>query len=167
MLEKIDGKEEQFRKFKAKHKEQSTKFKRSTNEIKVLNVEKEKLSKSLKEENDKLKKPPNYCKDKASRHIKDSILLMKLAKDELQALLDIRGCDMVTTFESGCYISRIREISFTLLGMNVGWNVCLVIVSVIKQLTNINLAGSFSTVSTTEFICRSPNTCKAMHQWQC
>ena len=89
-----------------------------------------------------------------------------MAKDELQALLDICGCDMVATFESGCYISRIREISFTLLGMNVGWNVCLVIVSVIKQLTNINLAGSFSTASTTEFTCRSPNTCKAMHQWQ-
>ena len=75
------------------------------------------MSKSLKEEKDKikkLKKSLNYYKDKAGRHIKDLIVdkeqeiellqeqwkELKLEKDGLQALLDISESDMVTTFEN-------------------------------------------------------------------
>ena len=73
------------------------------------------MSKSLKEEKDKikkLKKSLNYYKDKAGRHIKDLIVdkdqeiellqeqwkELKLEKDGLQA--DISESDMVTTFEN-------------------------------------------------------------------
>ena len=75
------------------------------------------MSKSLKEEKDKikkLKKSLNYYKDKVGRHIKDLIVdkdqeiellqeqwkELKLEKDGLQALLDISESDMVTTFEN-------------------------------------------------------------------
>ena len=40
MVEKLDRKEEQLTKFKAKHEEQSMKLKQSTKEIKTLNEKK-------------------------------------------------------------------------------------------------------------------------------
>ena len=53
MLEKLDQKEEQLTKLKAKHEEQSIKLKQSAKEIETLNVKIDKLNKSLKEEKDK------------------------------------------------------------------------------------------------------------------
>ena len=159
MLEKLDRKQQQLSKFKAEQEEQTIKLKQSAKEIKTLNVENDKSNKSLKEEKDetkKLKKSLNYYKDKASRHIKDLIIdkdeeiellqdqikELKLAKDGLQALLDISESDMVTTFENGMYVNGIREIYIKLLAMNVGRNnVRPIIESVLEQFTNIRLAG--------------------------
>ena len=44
MVEKLDRKEEQLTKFKAKHEEQSMKLKQSAKEIKTLNEKNDKLN---------------------------------------------------------------------------------------------------------------------------
>ena len=59
MLEKLDPKEEQITKFKAKHEEQSLNLKQSAKEIKTLNEKNGKLNKSLKEERAK----PKNCRN--------------------------------------------------------------------------------------------------------
>ena len=124
MLEKLDRKEEQLTKFKAKHEEQSIKLKQSAKEIKTVNEKNGKLNKSLREEEgktQKLKKSLVYYKDNASRHIKDLIVEkddeiellqeqlkeLKLEKGGLQALLDISESDKVRTFENGRYVNGI------------------------------------------------------------
>ena len=69
MVEKLDRKEEQLTKFKAKHEEQSMKFKQSAKEIKTLNEKKWQI-----EQGRKRIKPKNWRNLLSRRHIKDLIV---------------------------------------------------------------------------------------------
>ena len=138
MLEKLDPKEEQITKFKAKHEEQSLNLKQSAKEIKTLNEKNGKLNKSLKEERTKPKNCRNLLfttkikqadikdlivdKDKEIELLQEQLKELKLEKGGLQALLDISESDIVTTFENGTYVNAIRGIYIKFLGMNVGRN---------------------------------------------
>ena len=69
MVEKLDRKEEQLTKFKAKHEEQSMKLKQSAKEIKTLNEKKWQI-----EQGRKRIKPQNWRNLLSRRHIKDLIV---------------------------------------------------------------------------------------------